>query len=79
MQNVLAAVPAYCSNGGLHTPAQIAACLKAGWSQPTTGAANAGYYAGHNVAPYALIIGIIIGVILLASRSRSGSPAASRS
>jgi hypothetical protein len=78
MPHVLAAVPAYCTNNGLHTPAQIAACLKAGWSQPTTGAANAGFIAGHSIAPWAVIAGIIIGLLLLASRSRSGSPATSR-
>lgn len=47
-----------------------------GWKQPTTTAANAGYFAGHNVAPF-LILGAIIGLILIAvSKSRSSTPAA---
>jgi hypothetical protein len=75
---VLAAkpVPAYCSHL-VKTPAQWKACWNAGYNLPTTGAANAGSFAGHNVAPWALIVGIIIGVIWLASRSGSRSPAAS--
>jgi hypothetical protein len=77
---VLAAgpVPAYCGNL-IKTPAQWKACWDAGWSQPTTGAANAGFAAGHSVAPWAVLAGIIIGLLWLASRSRSGSPAASKS
>ena len=71
-------VPAYCSSL-VKTPAQWKACWDAGWSQPTGGAANAGYFAGHNVAPWALLAGIIIGVLWLVSRSGSRSPAASKS
>jgi hypothetical protein len=72
-------VPAYCTSGhGILTPAQWKACWNAGWSQPTTGAANAGYFAGHNVAPWALIAGIVIGLLWLVSRSGSRSPAASK-
>ena len=83
MQHMLTAlaarpVPAYCSNL-VKTPAQWKACWDAGWSQSTSGAANAGYFAGHNVAPWALIAGIIIGVLWLVSRSGSRSPAASKS
>lgn len=70
-------VPAYCGNL-VKTPEQWKACWDAGWSQSTSGAANAGYVAGHNVAPWALLIGVLIGIILLASRSRSGTPAASK-
>jgi len=69
MFHVLAAaqaVPAYCK-AGIHTPAQIPACLKAGWSEPTTGAANAGLAAGH-AAPWVIIAGIIIGLLWIASR-----------
>ena len=69
-----ASVPGYCTSGtGVRTPAQWATCAKLGWSQPTTGAANAGAAAGHYVAP-ALLIGVIIGVILLVM-SRSGKTA----
>lgn len=48
---------------------------KCGWNQPTTTAANAGYFAGHSIAPWAIILGVVIGVIWLASRSRSRAPA----
>ena len=64
-------VPAYCATGHIHTPAQWQACWKLGYNLPTTGAANAGAFAGHNIAPYALIAGIIIGILLLVSRSGS--------
>lgn len=49
-----------------------------GWHQSTTGAANAGYFAGHSVAPW--LIGALIGlfIIFLISRSRSRTPATSR-
>ena len=72
-------VPGYCTSGtGVRTPAQWAHCAKLGWAQPTTGIAHAGHAVGHYAAP-ALLIGIIIGVILLAM-SRSGrSPAPQRS
>jgi hypothetical protein len=81
MQHVLAAlavkpVPAYCGNL-VKTPAQWKACWDAGWSQSTSGAANAGYFAGHNVAPWALIAGIIIGILWLASRPGSRRTATS--
>ena len=59
-----------------HHPAQWKACWNA--CSPTTGAANACAFAGHNIAPYALIAGIIIGILLLVSRSSSRSPATSR-
>ena len=70
-----------------HVLAVLAACQtgnwqqkwNCGWHQPTTVAANAGYFAGHNVAPWAVLVGIVVGVIWLASRSRSGSPAPSKS
>ena len=42
-----------------------------GWHQPTTGAANAGYFAGHSVAPWAILAGIIIGLLWVASRVSS--------
>jgi hypothetical protein len=68
------AAPAYCSNGVL-TPAQWKTCWDAGWSQPVTGAANAGAFADHNVAPWALLAGIIIGVLWIVSRAGSGKTA----
>jgi hypothetical protein len=48
-----------------------------GWHQSTTGAANAGYFAGHNVAPWAILAGIIIGLLWVASRVSSGKTATS--
>ena len=71
-------VPASCATNHITTPAQWKACWNAGYHLPTTGAANAGAFAGHNIAPYALIAGIIIGILLLVSRSSSRSPATSR-
>jgi len=53
--------------------------LACGWHQPTTGAANAGYYAGHNALPWVILAGIVIGIVLLAGRSRSRTPVASKS
>jgi len=66
MLHVLAATPAYCGNL-VKTPAQWQTCWAAGWNQPTTGAAHAGLAAGH-AAPWALIAGIIIGLLWLLSR-----------
>lgn len=45
--------------------------LKCGWHQPTTTAANAGAFAGHNVVPWALLAGVVIGLLLLVSRASS--------
>jgi hypothetical protein len=60
-----AKVPAYCS-GWAHsiTPAQWTQCWKIGWSQPSTTAAKAGYYTGHNIAPVLAVI--ILAVLVLA-------------
>lgn len=72
-------VPGYCTSGvGIHTPQQWKTCWNLGYNLPTTGAANAGAFAGHNIAPYALIAGIIIGLLWLVSRSGSRSPATSK-
>jgi len=49
-----------------------------GWKQPTTGAANAGYFAGHNVMPVLIGLVIVLAIIALARSSRSRRPAASR-
>ena len=72
-------VPAYCS-GWAHglTPAQWKTCWDIGWSQPTTTAANAGAFAGHTVAPWAILAGIIIGLPWLVSRPGSRRPATSK-
>jgi hypothetical protein len=70
-------VPAYCATNHISTPAQWKACWNAGYHLPATGAANAGSFAGHNVAPWALIAGIIIGLLWLASRSGSRRAATS--
>lgn len=76
LTTLAAKAPAYCSSGhGVLTPAQWKTCWNAGWSQPVTNAANSGAIAGHSVVPWMLLVGVIIGVILLASRSRSGTPA----
>ena len=69
-------VPAYCTSGtGIHTPAQWKTCWDIGSNLPTTTAANAGYFAGHSVAPWAIIAGIIIGLLWVASRVSSGRTA----
>ena len=72
-------VPAYCS-GNLHliTPAQWKQCWDIGQHLPTTGVANAGAFAGHSVAPWAILAGIIIGLLWLVSRPGSRRPATSK-
>jgi hypothetical protein len=73
-------IPGYCASGHItRTPAQIAACIRAGWQQPTGTAANLGFSAGHNVAPFLIVALIVIAVIALASRGGSRSPATSKS
>jgi len=49
-----------------------------GWHQPATGAANAGYFAGHNVAPALVGLMIVALIIILATRGRSRTPATSK-
>ena len=70
MHNVIAAA---CSTG---TWQQKWDC---GWRQPTTGAAKAGYFAGHDVAPVLIGLLIVAMIIIVASRSGSRRAAASRS
>jgi large-conductance mechanosensitive channel len=71
-------VPAYCTSGhGILTPAQWKTCWNAGWSQPTTTAANAGAFVGHTIAPF-LIIALIVFAVIALSRRRSGTPATSK-
>jgi len=73
-------IPGYCASGHItRTPAQILACVKAGWQQPTGNAANLGYGAGHNIAPFLIVAVIVIAVIAVARRGGSRSPAASKS
>ena len=60
-------VPAYCGNL-VKTPAQWKACWNAGWSQPTTGAANAGGFAGHYFGPVLIVLAVVALVCLLGSR-----------
>lgn len=50
---------------------------KCGWKQPTTTAANAGAFAGHNVAPVLILAVFVALILILVSRSRSRTPAAS--
>lgn len=73
-------VPAYCASGHItRTPAQWAACVKAGWHQPTGTAANLGAAAGHNIAPFLIVAVIVIALMALARRGGSRSPATSKS
>lgn len=65
------APPAACHTGSWQ---QQWSC---GWHAPTTTAANAGYFAGHNVAPALAGLLIVVALILMVSRARSGKPAAS--
>lgn len=44
--------------------------LQCGWHQPTTTAANAGSFAGHNVAPF-LAVALIVLLVALARRGGS--------
>ena len=48
-----------------------------GWKQPTTTAANAGAFAGHNVAPILVGLLIVALIALAASKGRSRGTAAS--
>lgn len=75
MHAYLAAAAANCNTG---TWAQRWKC---GWNQPTTAASNAGFFAGHNIAPW-LIIAVVLFLVLKAlkgrSAARSPSPKAAR-
>ena len=67
-------VPAYCTSGtGVHTPSQWSTCAKLGWSQSTSGAAQAGSTAGHYVAPVITIL-VILAVLALIFGRRSPAP-----
>jgi hypothetical protein len=70
------AIPGYCTSGhGILTPSQWSYCAKLGYSEPTTGAANAGFSVGHSGAP--VFIAIALAIILLAAMAiaRSRKPA----
>ena len=45
--------------------------LNCGWHEPTTGAANAGAFVGHNVGPALIGLLIVVAVIVMASRAWS--------
>lgn len=64
-------IPPYCSTGGVPklTPSQWTACAKAGWSQPTTGAAHAGAAFG-SPALVAVIAVVALLVIVAVMRGR---------
>jgi hypothetical protein len=72
-------VPAYCS-GWAHTitPAQWTQCWKLGWNQPTTTAANAGYYTGHNIVPILAVVVVAFLVFAWLRGSRRRTAAAPR-
>ena len=48
-----------------------------GWKQPTTTAANAGAFAGHNIAPVLIVAVIVLALLMLASKGKSRSTATS--
>jgi hypothetical protein len=78
LAQVAKAIPAYCSSGhGVLTPAQWKTCWDGGWKQPTTTAANAGTFAGHNVAPVLIVLLIVALIAFAASRNRSRTTATS--
>lgn len=69
-------IPGYCASGHItRTPAQILACVKAGWQEPTTTAANLGTSAGHNIGPFLIVAVIVIALIALARSGGSRKPA----
>ena len=70
-------VPAYCTSGhGILTPAQWKTCWNAGWSQPTTGAANV---AQGGIGSVVLIVLAIVAVLWLLSKlGGSRAPATSK-
>lgn len=49
-----------------------------GWKQPTTTAADAGAFAGHNIAPFLILAAIVVLILIAVSKSRSGTPAPSK-
>ena len=72
-----ASVPGSCTSGhGVLTPSQWTTCAKLGWSQSTTGAANAGATTGHYLAPVLAILAILALLALVFGRR---SPAPQRS
>jgi hypothetical protein len=69
-------IPAYCTSGtGIHTPQQWQTCWKLGWQQPTTDAANAGAFTGHNVAPGVILVAMLIvaALVLLSRRGKTAT------
>jgi hypothetical protein len=70
MHTYLAAAVANCNTGSWQQKWQC------GWNQPTTGAANAGNFTGHNVLPGLLVLAVIVLVVMAAKKSRSGARSA---
>ena len=74
MNGTIHSIPGYCTSGtGIHTPGQWLTCARLGWHEPTTTAANAGYFAGHNIAPV-LAVAILTVLVLVLFRGRRGRP-----
>lgn len=75
MATATAPPPSYCTSGtGIHTPSQWTTCAKLGWNAPTTGAAHAGYVAGHTGVP--IFLAVIVVVLIVAALARSGARSA---
>lgn len=70
IHSLAASIPGYCSSGyGVRTPSQWLTCARLGWHEPTTAAANAGYFAGHNIAPV-LVVLILLAMVVAWVRGR---------
>ena len=68
---ITAAIPAYCTPGHIRTPSQWETCWKIGWNEPTTGAAHAGYAAGHSAAPALVAALILLAIFWMVRKSRT--------
>jgi hypothetical protein len=67
-------IPSYCPKGDLPgttvlSPSQWSTCLKAGWDQPTTTAANAGAVVGHYAAPTLIGLALLVIILFIAKRT----------
>jgi hypothetical protein len=72
MHTYLAAAAANCNTGSWQQKWQC------GWNQPTTGAANAGNFTGHNVLPGLIVLIVIVLVVMAAKKSRGAWSAPAR-
>ena len=70
MHTYLAAAVANCNTGSWQQKWQC------GWNQPTTGAANAGNFTGHNVLPGLIVLAVIVLVVMAAKKGRGGARSA---